>query len=222
VPGEGGRDGLRVLAVALHPDRQGLQAAQDEPAVERAGDGPERLLEEAEPVGDGRVVRRDEAADHVGVTAEVFRRGVEDEVGAQLEGLLEIRRGEGVVHDDYRPDGVCGLGRLADVDQVQEGVRRRLQPDDPGRLVEVVREAGRDLVGREVREAVALRLVDLREHAVHAAVDVVHGDDALPGAHEVHDRRRGSQAGGVRKPVLGVLERRQTGLERGPGRVAGP
>jgi hypothetical protein len=42
-------------------------------------------------------------------------------------------------------------------------------------------EPGGDLVRREEREAVALRLVDLREHPVDAAVDIVHGDDMVAG-----------------------------------------
>ena len=116
-----GRDRARVLAVALHPDRQRLQAAEHEPAVEGPGHGPERLLQELQPLGDGRVVHGDEAADHVRVAAEVLRRRVDDDVGAELERALEVRRGERVV-DDYEGAGrVGGLGRLADVDHVQEG-----------------------------------------------------------------------------------------------------
>ena len=53
----------RVLAVLPHAQRERLHAAQDEPAVERARHGAERLLQEVEALRDGRVVRRGEAAD---------------------------------------------------------------------------------------------------------------------------------------------------------------
>ena len=47
-----------------------------------------------------------------------------------------------VVDDDEGTGGVRGLGCLPDVDDVEERVRRRLEPDDPGALVQVRLEAG--------------------------------------------------------------------------------
>ena len=73
--------------------------------------------------------------------------------------------------------------------------------------------------GREKREAVALRLVHLREHAVDPAVDVVHRDDVVAGVEQVHERRRGAEPGGERVAVRRALERGEALLERGPRRV---
>jgi hypothetical protein len=84
----------------------------------------------------------------------------------------------------------CG----AEVYDVEQRVRGRLDPHDPGALVEVGGKVGRHLVRRDVVEVVALRLVDLGEHAVHTAVDVVHADEPLAGIDEVHDRRRRPEA----------------------------
>ena len=75
VAGMGGEPGVedpldRVVAVQPGGDRRAFSqwrsmrtarvfsAAQDEPAVERPGDGAERLLQEAQALGDRRVVRR--------------------------------------------------------------------------------------------------------------------------------------------------------------------
>ena len=127
---EEGDDGARVLAVLPHPDGERLQAAEHEPRVERARHGAERLLQEAEALGDRGVVRAGEAADDVGVPAEVLRRRVHDDVGAELERLLEVRRREGVVDDEQRAGGVRGIGRGPDVDDVEQRVRRRLDPDE--------------------------------------------------------------------------------------------
>ena len=44
----------------------------------------------------------DEPADDVGVAAEVLRGRVHDDVGAELERPLEVRRRERVVDDDAR------------------------------------------------------------------------------------------------------------------------
>ena len=81
---------------------------------------------------------------------------------------------------------------------------------------------GGQLLRRRVREAVPLRLVDLGEHAVRTAVDVVHADDVVARVEQVHDRRRRTDARCERVPVCCVLERREALLERGAGRVARP
>ena len=169
-----------------------------------------------------RVVRRGEAADHVRVAAEVLRRRVDDDVGAELERPLEVGRGERVVDDHQR-------------------ARRRAPPPRPSRcrstfssgFVGVSTQTMRvrssrcssrpavDLLGGDEREAVALRLVDLGEQPVGAAVDVVHADDVVAGLEQVHDRRRRAEPGRVGKPVLGAFQRGEAGLERRPRRVPG-
>ena len=82
-------------------------------------------------------------SDQVGVAAEVLRRRVDDDVGAEVERLLQVRRRERVVDDEDRADGVRRVGGRADVDDVEQRIRRRLDPDHPRALVEVVGEARR-------------------------------------------------------------------------------
>ena len=96
------RDALRVVAVALHAHRERLQAAQREEAVERRRNPAERVLEEAQPLAHRAIARADEAADDVGVAADVLGRRVHDDVGAQLERLLQVRARERVVDDQQR------------------------------------------------------------------------------------------------------------------------
>ena len=153
------------------------------------------------------------------MAAEVLRRRVDDDVGAELQRLLQVRRGEGVVDDDQRAGRVRRLGHRADVDDVQHRVRRRLEPDDPRPLVEVVGDVRVQLLRGNPRERVALRLVDLREHPVDAAVDVGHGDHAVARVQQVHDRRDRAEPRRERDPVLGALERREAELQRSPRRV---
>src|SRR5262245_1947969 len=213
---------MRVLAVLAHPHRQGLEPAQHEPAVERPRNGAERLLQEEQPLRHGRVVRGEEAADQVGVAAEVLRRRVQDDVGAERERLLQVRRGERIVGDDHRADGVRRLGGGADVDDVQHRVRRRLEPDNARALVEVRGEVLVDLLGLHPLELVALRPVDLREHAVDTAVDVGHGDDAVAGLEQVHQRGGRAEAGREGDAVLRSLERGEADLQRGARGVRDP
>ena len=120
------------------------------------------------------------------------------------------------------PTRVRRLGRGGDVDDVERRVRRRLEPDELRPLVEVLGEPGRDLLRREEREAIPLRLVHLREHAVDAAVHVVHGDDVIARREQVHERRHRTEPGGERASVRGALERGDALLERRPRRVRDP
>ena len=94
------------------------------------------------------------------MAAEVLRRRVEDHVCAEVERILEVRGGEGVVDDEDRADRVGGVGGGADVDEVQHRVGGGLDPDHPRVLVEPVGQV-REVGGRHVVEEVALRLVDL-------------------------------------------------------------
>ena len=98
--------------MALHPQVQRPQPAQDEEAVLRPGHRAHRVLEEAQPLAD-LVVRGDrQPEDRVGVAGEVLRRGVEHDVGAQRERPLDGRRRERVVDDDQRPPATLGRPSL--------------------------------------------------------------------------------------------------------------
>jgi len=147
---------------------------------------------------------------------------VQDEIGAELERLLEVRGGERVVDDHEGADLVRCRRRRRDVDDVEQRVRRRLEPYELRGLVEVIREACRDLVGREKREPVALRLVHLREHPVGAPVDVVDGHHVVAGREEVHEGGRGPEPRRERVAVRGSLERGDAFLEGGSSRVGDP
>ena len=152
------------------------------------------------------------------MAAEILRRRVDDDVGAELERALEEGRGERVVDDEDRARCVRRVRSRADVDHVQHGIRRRLDPDEARALVEVlaeIREVGRG----QVVEDVALGLVHLRRHPVHAAVDVRDQNGTVARIDQVHDRRHGAEAGRERDAVLRRLQGCETGLERSARRV---
>ena len=80
-----------------HPQVQGADAAVHEEAVEGARHGADRVLDEAQALVP--VLRRgdDDAADDVGMPAEVLGGGVHDEVRPEFERPLVGRGREGVV-----------------------------------------------------------------------------------------------------------------------------
>ena len=119
---EPARDCACVVAVLPHADRERLDAAQDEPAIERAGYGTERLLQEVQALRNRRIVGRREAADDVRMTSQILRRRVDDEVGAELQRALQVGRGERVVDGEDRACCMRGVGSGADVDDIEHRV----------------------------------------------------------------------------------------------------
>ena len=96
-----------------HPQGQGLDPAQGQPAVHRPRHRPDGVLEEPGPLEQLGHRGHQGPADHVGVPAQVLGRGVDDQVGPELERLLQERGGEGVVDRAQRPGGMGRLGRPA-------------------------------------------------------------------------------------------------------------
>ncbi len=131
------RQGQRVGAVPLHAHGQGLQAHVDQPGVEGRRRATHVLDHLVGPVLD-RVVRRGhDPAHHHPVPAEVLGRGVHHDIGAQLQRALEVRGGEGAVHDhlDLGVDPLDQLGQRCDVGDRQQRVGGRLEQDALGARV---------------------------------------------------------------------------------------
>ena len=74
-------------------------------------DRPFRVLDESQPLDVVVPHGDDDAADAVAVAVEVFRRAVDDQIGAELDRALEARARERVVHDQARVVPVRQLGR---------------------------------------------------------------------------------------------------------------
>ena len=84
--------------MSLHADLEGAQAAKGQEGVEGRVCGAGRVLVEPELINAGLVPHHDGPANHVAVAADVLGGGVDYVVGSELDGALESRRGEGIVH----------------------------------------------------------------------------------------------------------------------------
>ena len=140
VLGEPRRDSAGVLAVLAHSQRQGLETAEHEPGVERPRHCTQCVLQEGEALRERAVGYPDETSHHVGMAAEVLRRRMHDEIGAESQRPLQKRGGERVVDDAQSAGRAGGIGGRGDVDDVEERIRRRLDPDHPRPRVEQLRE----------------------------------------------------------------------------------
>ena len=121
---------LRVFHMLLHADDQRFDAAQHEPAVHRAGHCARVHHHVAHFLAQCRIFHGCHAHQHVGMAAQVFGGGMEDDVAAHVQRVLQIGRGEGVVDAD--PCAVCfGFGgHGGDVHQPEQRIGRGFQPNE--------------------------------------------------------------------------------------------
>ena len=160
----------------------------------------------------------DHAAQHIAVTAEVFRAAVDHEVDAEAEGALADRRGEGVVADDQRsgvvPDGGGGL----EVRDVEQRIRGSLDPQE-------ARSRDRDLDGPGTAEVDELERgtalpAEVAELFHRTVVGFDRRHQPLTRAEQVEYRHVGGEAGGERNRADATLEGRHARFQRGAVRRA--
>jgi hypothetical protein len=87
-----------VLAGSFHPKVKCLDAPEYQEAVLRARDSANGILEKVELLSELIVASDQSAQDHIRVAAQVLGSGVQDNISAQIQRVLEVRRGKGVVH----------------------------------------------------------------------------------------------------------------------------
>ena len=139
---EPGRQCRGGRGVALGPDGEGQDPAQDEEGLERA-EGRAGIDLDALDVGDQRPRPGHDPGDHVAVPAEELGRRLGDQVRPELERPADVRRGERVVDDVHRAVAVGQLGegrvvgevrrRVGDGLGVQDARRRRRRGPRPPR-----------------------------------------------------------------------------------------
>ena len=111
--------GHRIGAVLFHPDAQGLCPTQDEEAVEWPWNRPDRVLKELESLEHRLVVGDHGTAHDVGVSPQIFRRGVNHDIGAKLQRPLQKRRRKRVVHHHLHVVPMSDVARGGDITDCQ-------------------------------------------------------------------------------------------------------
>src|SRR6266545_1690309 len=158
--------------------------------------------------------------DHVGMPAEVLRRAVNHQIGAQLDRLLQIRRDEGVIDRQRRFRLVGQVGDGGDIDDLQERVCRRLDPDELCRRRDDLAEAVRAGVFGVARHQ-APRLEDPFQQAKRAAVEIGGRRHLIAGPQQRKHRRRRRQPRRERQAAFAAFQGSQARLQGGARRVAG-
>ena len=113
--GQGAVDGVdetgRVGGLARDAEFEGAEAADAEPTFQAAHHAAEVLAVGEEFGEPGVIPHGEDAAEEVGVAADVFGAAVKDDVGAVEEGVLQRGWGEGRVDEEVGGAAVCEVRR---------------------------------------------------------------------------------------------------------------
>src|SRR6267154_2881546 len=86
------RDLHRVFRMRAHPPRQRAHSPQNQPAIERRGDRAAAILNATNTLEEFHVdLCDDNSTSRVAMAAEVFCRGMQNQVGAEIERALQLR-----------------------------------------------------------------------------------------------------------------------------------
>ncbi len=216
------RDGQRVRAMPLHPQRQRLDSAQCQKGIERRGNASQSVLQVLQALLQRSVGAHDRsAAEGVGVPVQVLCRRMHDDVAAEFQRPLNERRRESIVADREQAVAPGEIGHRPQINQFQQRVGRCLYPDEarvrPDRTLE--RRAVRQIDERHL--VPGRTLAHVLEDPVAASVQVMHRDDMRPGIEQLEHGGGRCHTGGKRKcrsPALEICHRR---LKRIAGWVSG-
>ena len=144
---------------------------------------------------------------------------MQDDVGAELERLLEVRGREGVVDDEQRPRLAGDLPGRREVAQTHHRIRWRLGVDDLGRGCHGGRDGLRIAAVHE-RERDPHPRPDVRHLPMGAAVHVLAADDVITGGQQLHHRVERGEPGAKCETVATAFERGDVALEGLTGGIA--
>ena len=186
---------------------------------ETAADG---VLQVAEPLRQRAVRAHDGRPAHtVGMTVQILRGRMHDDIEAVLERPLHEGRGERVVANADQSFGARNRRHGRQIDQLQQWIAGRLHPDE----ARVGTDRGlqrlgpcqideRDLVSRGA-------LANVLEQPVSAAVEIVHRDDMRAGIEQLEHGRAARHPARERECRATALQVAERGLQRIARRVAG-
>ena len=178
----------RVLQVCAHPRVQAAHTTQRQEAVERRAGQPQAVRPPCDFFQQCDVADHDRASNHVAVPIQVLGGGVNHDIRAQCERLLQGRRQEGVV-GNY--DGIARVrlrGEAVDVDDAQERIAGRLDPHHARLLRERVGDGNVIRLINERHAEVCLAR-ECIEQAIGAAITVVGGNEQISRPEQMREQR---------------------------------
>jgi hypothetical protein len=144
------RHGHGIGAHPLHPKRQRAHAAHQEPGLERADDraGVVAIHRNRLPHRSPLIAAGQDPGQNIGVPVDRLARRMHHDIGAVIKRAHQNRRGGCGIHHQNRPRLMGKPGSGGDINHLEPGIGRRLDPDQIGRRATGLGQGGRGIVGR--------------------------------------------------------------------------
>ena len=139
------------------------------------------------------------------MATDVLSAGVGDDIGTELEGVSVDGGAESVVHTEEDTSSLKGLGDLLDVKALEGGVGGGFEPAKLGVLADLLLKSCDVSKVAESDLNIGVRVENLVQVALGAAVDVIDAEDVVAVFEHVSDSHVGGHAGGACKGVVGLL-----------------
>src|SRR3982751_5065661 len=110
--------------------------------------------------------------DDIAVAAEVFCGRMHDDVGSQVEGVLQVGGCKSVVYAEKNTPGAGNGGYGCDVDNIHQGIGGGLRPDEPGIFIYIWSNVSGVLHIDKVKFD-AGQLENFGEEAIGAAIHII-------------------------------------------------
>ena len=123
---------LCIAAVTLHAQLERFEALQENPGIEGAHGRPRRPQHPVDRLANVLAVADDRTTDTAALAVEVLGSGVDDDVGTEIQRPLESRRAKAVIDDQQCIVRMRETGKRADIAELCQGIRWRLQKEQPG------------------------------------------------------------------------------------------
>ena len=206
-------DGHSIFGLLLQTQRQRADASESQPRIKGADVGAQIVVVIADAIHISFFTGQN-AADGIAVAYIILRSGVDDNVGAPVQGPHNEGGDEGVVNNDLTAMSVGILRNGGDISQFQQGIGQGLEIDDLRirlhRFFDVFQisdvYAGRfDALGRQ----------NIIEHAVGADEGIIIRNDMIAGVELGKERKAdGCHAAGDDACVLCIFQRSDLTLHR--------
>src|ERR1019366_2593064 len=168
----------RIRLLAIETQFQCLHASEEQIAVEGPKRGTFAVLNEIDLLRQFGPLYGNHSRGDVAMAAEILGRRVHDDVGPQIERILQVRRHRAAVHAQQRAMLVRQVSQLANVNDAQQRVRWGLDVKQ-SRSGSDLRGKRLDVAGVGITDGYAGAAQDPGKETVGSTVQIISGENLV-------------------------------------------
>src|SRR5258708_27373961 len=202
-------DGLSILFMLTHTYCKSFDATQREPGIHGSWNRACRILMKLERLINLLITRNHYTTNNIAVSINVFCRTMKHNICPQVQWLLEVWAGEGVVHDEQDMMTMGNCGDCLNIYESKQRIGGRLQPDQfcggaNGLLICC------DISIWHIARLNIIAAYDTFEQTVCSTIEIVASNQMVTRTQQAENSALSSQARGECQTIFPVFERSNT------------